>query len=67
MPVRRYFVAASPDDGTPCTFVSGGHKLPENVIAQFFDAGKFQQVMNRLDAGRSLPILRRQVSLLTSC
>ncbi len=66
MPVRRYFVAAVPDDGTPCTFVSGGHKLPENVITQFFDAGKFQQVMNRLDAGKSFQNGCPQVSLLTS-
>ncbi|KAJ4153195.1 hypothetical protein LMH87_009695 [Akanthomyces muscarius] len=61
VPVRRYFVAAVPDDGTPCTFVSGGHKLPENVITQFFDAGKFQQVMNRLDAGAN-PMLDDSLS-----
>ncbi|EGX89113.1 kinesin, putative [Cordyceps militaris CM01] len=54
VPVRRYFVAAAADDGTPSTFVSGGHKLPGNVIAQFFDAGKFQQVMGRLEAGKPL-------------
>ncbi|KAM3509080.1 hypothetical protein MY10362_000789 [Beauveria mimosiformis] len=54
VPVRRYFVAASADDGTPCTLFSGGQKLPENVIAQFFDASKFQQVMSRLDAGADL-------------
>ncbi|KAJ4146836.1 hypothetical protein LMH87_001395 [Akanthomyces muscarius] len=51
VPVRRYFIAAAGDDGTPSTLVSGGHKLPESVISQFFDAVKFQQVMNKLDAG----------------
>lgn len=65
VPVRRYFVAAAPDDGTPCTFVSGGHKLPENVIAQFFDASKFQQVMNRLDAGKFFLTASSRVQLLT--
>ncbi|KAJ6785044.1 hypothetical protein PWT90_11024 [Aphanocladium album] len=51
VPVRRYFIAAAADDGNPSTLVSGGHKLPEAVIAQFFDAGKFLQVMNRVENG----------------
>lgn len=50
--MRRYFIAAASDDGTPSTLVGGGNKLPESVISQFFDAVKFRQVMNKLDAGK---------------
>ncbi|KAJ3490706.1 hypothetical protein NLG97_g5726 [Lecanicillium saksenae] len=56
VPVRRYFIAAAADDGTPSTLVSGGHKLPEAVIAQFFDASKFQQVMHRVETGKPISI-----------
>lgn len=50
--MRRYFVAGVADDGTPCTLISGGHKLQDSVIHQFFDASKFQQVMSRLETGK---------------
>ena len=39
------------------TFFSPGQKLHDNTIRQFFDTNKFQQVMRKIDSGRSIPRL----------
>ncbi|GAO14161.1 hypothetical protein UVI_02037560 [Ustilaginoidea virens] len=53
---KQYFVAAISEDGKPMTFFSPGQKLNNAVIRQFFDMGRFQHVMARIDAGAD-PIL----------
>ncbi|GAB0135833.1 hypothetical protein EsDP_00004156 [Epichloe bromicola] len=48
---KQYFVAAISEDGKPMTFLSPGQKLNDAIIRQFFDVGKFQHVMARIEAG----------------
>jgi len=50
---KRYFVTAISEDGNIMTFISPGQKLHENVVCQFFDAQRFQQVMERIEMGKS--------------
>ncbi|EFY91333.1 Ydr124wp-like protein [Metarhizium acridum CQMa 102] len=53
---KQYFVAVMSEDGKPMTFLSPSQKLHDITIRQFFDVGKFQQVMARVDSGAD-PIL----------
>lgn len=39
------------EDGTPATFFSPGQKLNDNVVHQFFNPRKFQEVAGQLDLG----------------
>ncbi|KAG5976220.1 hypothetical protein E4U55_007424, partial [Claviceps digitariae] len=48
---KQYFVAAVSEDGKPMTFFSPGQKLNDAIIRQFFDGGKFQHVMARIETG----------------
>lgn len=50
---KQYFVAAISEDGKPITFFSPGQKLNDMAIRQFFDMTKFQQVIARVDAGKT--------------
>lgn len=52
VPICRWFVAAAADDGTFTTFTNGRHRLSETVVRQFFDADRFQQVIDRIEAGK---------------
>ncbi|KAG6021053.1 hypothetical protein E4U41_002632 [Claviceps citrina] len=53
---KQYFVAAISEDGKPMTFFSPGQKLNDAIIRQFFDVGRFQHVMARIETGAD-PIL----------
>ncbi|KAG6006622.1 hypothetical protein E4U21_006844 [Claviceps maximensis] len=48
---KQYFVAAIGEDGKPMTFFSPGQKLNDAIIRQFFDVGRFQNVMARVETG----------------
>jgi hypothetical protein len=48
---KQYFVAVILEDGTPATFFSPGQKLNDNVVHQFFNPRKFQEVAGQLDLG----------------
>ncbi|KAG5922871.1 hypothetical protein E4U42_005184 [Claviceps africana] len=48
---KQYFVAAISEDGKPMTFFSPGQKLNDAILRQFFDAGRFQHVMARIETG----------------
>lgn len=39
------------EDGTPATFLSPGQKLNDNVVHQFFNPRKFQEVAGQLELG----------------
>ncbi|KAF4123186.1 Protein of unknown function (DUF2841) [Geosmithia morbida] len=48
---KQYFVAVIREDGTPTTFFSPGQKLNDNVVHQFFNPRRFQEVTSHLDTG----------------
>jgi len=53
---KQYFVAVILEDGTPATFFSPGQKLNDNVVHQFFNPRKFQEVAGQLELVPSQPL-----------